>query len=251
MLVIRKEQMKIFELDARSKFENKMVQHVKNFTPKHSEILGEDSVREVIRLGMQRAKKYDLTNQGPVSFYIELMLMLGSDFDTDIQYPWAGNILGDPSVIDQMQRADDLYVKAMDYVENVVGANSEFNNEAILKVSQLSLESLIMSGGILEDDIVMLMNMVHPKKCDYLGESALRALVSRGIELAGNFDIRTSHGGKLLTGLMFCFGHGCCTDPQFGWIVKTLNRPYFGNSEKRVERLYSKWKTYLDVAVNN
>ena len=243
--------MKAFKLDALSKFEDKMVQHVRQFTPKHSEILGEDGVREVIQLGMDRAKSYDFTNQGPVSFYIELMLMLGSDFDTDTQYPWAGNILGDPSITNQMQRADGLYVKAMDYVENVVGTNSEYNKEAILKVSQLGLERLIMSGGILEDDIIMQMSMVHPKKCEYLGESALRALVSQGIKLAGSFDIYTSHGGRLLAGLMFCFGHGCCNDPQFRWIVETLNRPYFGNSEKRVDRLYSKWKTYLDCAVNN
>lgn len=96
MLIIRKETMEVFEEALLRNFEDEMVQHIKQFTPRHSEIIGEQCVRQVAKMGIERARQYGLTNRGPVRFYIELMFMLGSNFDTDPQYPWAGEILNDP-----------------------------------------------------------------------------------------------------------------------------------------------------------
>ena len=73
MLQMRDEQMAAFERAARETFQNKMVEHLKVFTPQHFQVIGEAGVRHVIRIGMARAKAYGLTNQGPVRFYIELM----------------------------------------------------------------------------------------------------------------------------------------------------------------------------------
>jgi hypothetical protein len=63
MLKIRKEQMEVFEQAAIRNFEDEMVQHLKKFSPRHCDVIGEDNVREVIRLGIERGKKYNLTNR--------------------------------------------------------------------------------------------------------------------------------------------------------------------------------------------
>ena len=44
-------------------------------------------MRREIRFGLERAGSYGFTIRGPVRFYIELMVRLGCDFDTDPPYP--------------------------------------------------------------------------------------------------------------------------------------------------------------------
>src|SRR5262245_7401254 len=89
-------------------FEDFMVTHLSDFSPLHSRSLGEPSIRSLINLGIERAKKHGFTRRGPVKFYIEAIILLGIDFDTDPQYPQAGNILRDKSITDQTQRADQI-----------------------------------------------------------------------------------------------------------------------------------------------
>ena len=62
MLKIRKEQMEVFEQAAIRNFEDEMVQHLKKFSSRHCEVIGEDNVRKVIRMGIERGKKYICEN---------------------------------------------------------------------------------------------------------------------------------------------------------------------------------------------
>lgn len=249
MLKISKEQMEAFQQAALKDYEDQMVEHLKKFTPKHSEVIGEPGLRRVIQLGMDRAKNYGLTNRGPVRFYIEMMFMLGSDFDTDPQLPWAGEILDDTTISDQTVRADLLYDKAMDYIDTVAGPDYGYAREALRRASQERLEGFSMSDGNFENRMIMRMNMIYPQKCEYLGESTLQALISRGIELARKHPVSTDAGVILFIGLMFALGHGFATDPQFPWIEGTLNNTAISDPNKRVERLYSKMMTYLNRAL--
>jgi hypothetical protein len=246
MLKIRKEQVEVFEQAAVRNFEEQMVQHLKEFAPRHSEIIGESGVRQVIRLGLERAAKYGLTNRGPVRFYIELMFMFGSDFDTDPQLPWAGAPLGAAEPADQMSRADQLYNRAMDYFDKVVGPKYEYEVAALRRVSQLRLETLpVLSPGF-PDQAVERLKVLYPQKCEYIGEPRLRLLIQRGIRLAQSYAVSGGAGDALLIGLMFSFGHGCATDPQFPWIKATLDDATVSDHNERVKRLYSKLTNYLD-----
>ena len=94
MLVIRDQQMQAFAQNAKKQFEAETVPHISRFAPRQFEILGEKTIGQIVSLGIERAEKYGFTNRGPVRFYIELMFMFGSDFDTDPQYPWAAELLG-------------------------------------------------------------------------------------------------------------------------------------------------------------
>jgi hypothetical protein len=93
------------------------------------------------------------------------------------------------------------------------------------------------------------MHEVHPEKADYVGQLALRKLVSRAIEEARRLSVSTDAGVCLLLGLMFMVGHGCVNDPVYPWIASTLGNPAVEDPNKRVERLYSKAMTYLDHAL--
>jgi len=251
MLKIRKEQMEVFEQAAIRNFEDEMVRHMKKFSLLHCKVIEDNGVREVIRLGIDRSEKYSLTNRGPVRFYIELMFMFGSDFDTDPQYPWAGEILNDPRIVDQMQRADCLYNKAMDCVDTVAGPDYEYEKEALRRISHIRFENLPAIGDNVETEIVIHLNRIHPQKCKYIGQPAFQALIQRGNALTESYALPMPDGIALLVGLMFAFGHGCVNDPQFPWIAETLNNTQIVAPSKRIERLYSKMVTYLSYELTN
>ncbi|MBK7353861.1 MAG: hypothetical protein IPJ05_10285 [Nitrosomonas sp.] len=109
MLVIRAEQMDVFKKTALLSFEDEMVEHLAKFSPPLYKVVGEEQMRKVIRLGMSQAAQYGFTYRGPVRLYLELMLLFGSYFDTDPQYPWAAEILTNQESGTQMQRAESLY----------------------------------------------------------------------------------------------------------------------------------------------
>ena len=98
-----------------------MVAHLAEFSPPLFKAVGEEQMRKAIRFGIGRADSYGFTFRGPVRLYLELMLLFGSHFDTDPQYPWAAAILTDQDSDPQMQCAERLYEVTMDYREEVAG----------------------------------------------------------------------------------------------------------------------------------
>ncbi len=58
MLIIRKEQMKAFENDALRRFEDEMVVHSKEFTPRLCKVIGDEQLRVALRQAMERADTY-------------------------------------------------------------------------------------------------------------------------------------------------------------------------------------------------
>ena len=45
---------------------------------------------------------------------------------------------------------------------------------------------------------------------------------------------------------MFAFGHGCCEDPLYPWIARTLTDEKITDAEARAKRLEKKAITWLD-----
>lgn len=63
MLIIRKEQIRAFERIDMPRFEKDMVKHVDEHFSKHFELLGEETILDVIRHGWERANDYDFTTR--------------------------------------------------------------------------------------------------------------------------------------------------------------------------------------------
>lgn len=94
MLTIRKEQMAICAEAMTKSFETRMMAHIRRFFPKRYLSLGESGARETIRCGMSRAAAYAIRGERDLCKYIDLMMVLGQDFDRS---PWATSILTDSS----------------------------------------------------------------------------------------------------------------------------------------------------------
>ena len=249
MWTIRQEQTDAFRQHHLQKFEDEMVEHLKKFSPQHCKVTGEPSVRQVIRMGIENAKRYGFTNRGPVRFYIELMFMLGSYFDTDPQYLWARAALNDSIYVDQMVRADQLYSRTKDYLSRVFGPGQKYMVEAMQRLSAMRIEELIKAGGSIEEDILEGLRTIYPQKCDYLGEHVLRALIQTGFDFARKNAFATEKGMALMVGLAFAVGHGFAVDPLYGWIGKRLDNKRHRDPPDQIEELYSKSMLYLKHVV--
>jgi hypothetical protein len=250
MFQIRSAHRQAWEKAAREEFEQEMLEHLKGFAPRPCEAAGEQGVRRIIRTGLERAARYRFTNCGSARFYIELMFLLGSDFDTDPLLPWAAPILNDRRDRDQLERADRLHDELRAYLAAVVGPNGAYLEAALRRIDRESLIGLQAPGGSAEGGMVQRLLTLYPEKCAYAGDRTLRALVGRGRELAQQNLLFTEEGVALVVGLQFLFGHGCATDPQYPWVGMSLKECGVGDTHQGVERLFAKLMSHLEQSLS-
>jgi len=108
MLIIRQEQMDEFIRIAAKSFEDWMLVHLKNFFPDEYQALGDPEIRETIKYGIGKAESYGITTEREVCKYIDLMFVLGQDFDTNPDLPWVQEILQDETLPDPEERMNGL-----------------------------------------------------------------------------------------------------------------------------------------------
>jgi hypothetical protein len=239
MLVIRRAQMEAFGVVAQQAFEARMVGHLAAFSPPLFRTLGEQQMRAAVRLGIRRAAAHGLDLQGPVRLYLEMTLLFGSRFDTDPQYPWAATALAGAD--DQMQRATRLYEQMIDYREAVAGPEDAHHVQALRRI--LAMAGQDSAGD--ESELRRLLQAIHPQKAAYVGDRALDALIAKGRAEARRLHFSTPRAATLLVLLMLAFGHGCCGDPLYPWIARTLNADQPADADRRAARLERRSLTWL------
>ncbi|WP_148314651.1 hypothetical protein [Sorangium cellulosum] len=239
-----------FEELALRGFEDETVEHLKDFASRHSKVIGEAGVRQVIRLGISRAKGYGFTNCGPVRFYIEMMFLFGSDFDTDPLLPWAAQELGTAAYSEQLARAMGLYHALNVYIDRVIGRDRAPFTRALRRAYEARLELLTaISGHDSEERVFSTLAQIFPERLAHLGEEPLRAFVRRGPDMAERIGLATGRGVALSILLAYALGHGFASDPLCPWVENTLRDPNLKTPEIRVERLERRAGIYLEHAL--
>jgi len=246
MLVIRVEQMEAFKKAALLSFEDEMIGHLAKFSPPLYKTVGEEQMRKVIQLGMNQAGKYGFTYRGSVRLYLELMLLFGSYFDSDPQYPWASEILINRQSGSQMQRAERLYEKAMDYRQKVAGPEDAYTLEALKKIAIFAKQPFIIQSDNFIPAMRREIEYIYPQKAAYVGPACLEALITKGMGGARRQQFVTVRGMTLVVVLMLAFGHGCGADPLYPWIARTLQNEAIIDPAARAERLEKKALTWLE-----
>jgi hypothetical protein len=247
MLKIRKEQDEELGKINLKKFEDNMVEHIKEFFPKYYEIHSEPLIREIIHYTIERAESYDFVTERDVCMYINLVLLLGSNFDTDPQLPWAIKILKDETITDPATRIDRLYDKAMEYFDKVAGTENEFLGRSLLRIRDISIQNFSQMAPENTIDVsVALLEKIWPQKCRELGETTLSSLFGEAAVSAKNYNITSERGIVLYTWLMFMLGSGFDKDPQFPWAAKILRDESIVDQGKKVDQLYNEAMTFLE-----
>jgi hypothetical protein len=250
VLILRKSQVEAFEQSAQREFEDELVDHLRSFAPELWRILKDDGVRRAVQLGLRRAGRYGLKDRAPLKFYVELTFAFGSFFDADVQLPWAGQILSDSTIANQHRRVDRLYGKMADYLERVAGPANEYAIRALTRFNQSSMETQTSFSGDFRD-ILSRLSVIYPEKYEYVGESALRTLISRAIETAASYRVSTARGAPIFVALMFAFGAGVAADPVYPWVSATIENAHASDPNDRLQRLAAKAKVYTEHVIAN
>jgi len=95
MLTITKEQMAVLREPGVEVFVKKMIVHLNKYFADKCKEMGEPKLRDFVKYGIQRAASHKISAERDVAGYIDIMTVLGRDFDADQQYPWAAKILED------------------------------------------------------------------------------------------------------------------------------------------------------------
>lgn len=248
MLTIRGPQLEAFRLAALRAFEDEMLDHLRRFSPSHCQGIGEESVRRVIRLGIERAATHGFTLRGPVRLYIELMFLFGSHFDTDPQLPPAARaLLQDGAGEEQMTRADALHRLTLEYNERVAGPGNSYARRALQSFRAVTTAPLPFGEENLVGGLVDLMWTVYPERCAYVGEDTLRVLIDEAQTAARHHALTGVRGVTLCCLMMFELGHGVLDDPLYPWVSRTLDDSADASADERTVRLEHKTVTYLDL----
>ncbi|NJO18601.1 MAG: hypothetical protein HC877_23610 [Thioploca sp.] len=245
MLKIRPTHIEAFEQAALKHFEDKMLEHIKTYFSNHWRVIGELQLRKVIQYSVKQANQYDLTTQREVCLYLNLMLLLGSDFDTDIQLPWAKEVLKEKTIIDPSVRIEQLYDVAMDHLDQVAGVKGEYFDRVIVKVRSKLSEWMLLIEPVFEPDLVSLLNWLYPQKIQLIGKDILHQLIKQSITSTQVYGIATQGGMILYVSLMLILGSRFDKDPKYPWFATILNNASLTN-ELKVKVFYTEVRNQLD-----
>jgi hypothetical protein len=133
---IRKEQIQSFDEVRLPDFVDEMVGHLKEFTPLHSQSLGEDGVRHLIGVSIARAKRHEVTHRAAVRFYLETVILFGIDFDTDPQITLDPNQPSEDAVISTLAHE----MGHAQYTQRTITPNGLTKDEFVKEKTQAQLE---------------------------------------------------------------------------------------------------------------
>jgi hypothetical protein len=245
-VIIRPAQFDRLAKASTERFENDLVIHLNSFARRHCDVIGEENVRQVIRLGFEKCEGYGFTLQGSIRFFIELMFMFGSHFDTDVQHPWATEGLKDQSVSAELMRADAIHDRMTDYLAQISGPENKFTRKALLDTRRMAAEPPPTNGNDLLGDLLTRMEKAYPEKCGWLGHDRLFSVIEGGLSLSHTEGVTTPENLRLFAVLAFALGHRFTDDPLYPWVASTLNHSSSEHPNIRAEKLQRKALLYLD-----
>jgi hypothetical protein len=92
-MIIRRKQMESFTNQMRRQFEQRMGHHLRAKFPRETTSLDERTLEHLTISGIRRAERYGINFEDDIQRYLEYMMVLSHDFDTNPRTAWAGNIL--------------------------------------------------------------------------------------------------------------------------------------------------------------
>ena len=114
-------QMSAFEAPMRRRFEQQLVEHIRQYHPEQHSALSTDEVLEAVRYGIRRAAAHGITREQDITRFVDVMMVLGRDFDDEPRLPWAKQILQDESLGEPGERLGELVRAALAFLRNMAG----------------------------------------------------------------------------------------------------------------------------------
>ena len=226
-----------------SRFTDEVSEHLRRYFELPCFIAGDACVRETIRLGVSRARYWGLTLEASGQSYIDHMIMLGSDFDTDPQIPWAREVLERKQP--ELARMDSLHAQTADYMARTAGAGSR---NAFFAVARARTQGLCPDLSVPPSqalaEVASWLERMYPEKYRLVGYR-LPQLVQHAEATASQYGFERPRALGRVLGMMFLMGGGVCDDPMTPW-VGAIVRDTQRSADEREAKLWSSLCEYAE-----
>lgn len=226
MFILERRHMQIFEQASLQRFADEFVVHCREFSPHVCDTLTADELRKAVHIGIEKAKRHGFTRYGTIRFYLDMAMLLGSEFDTDPQYPWAGEILRDSAEDRQGYISECLHTATLDYIQAVesVSEGPIKSTRESLQAALLGLDQARIKEDCLADEILWIFSKTNPGRSSHLQRLDAMSIITRYRKIAEEFLADGNpRGVALLVLCMLELGHQFVKDPFYIWITRTNN----------------------------
>jgi hypothetical protein len=110
VLQLREDHMQAFESVALDNFEERAVRHLRTRLPQDAARYSDDELRARVRRSVKRSKSYGLTSEQQIMGFVDTGLLIGENFDTDPDHPWAPYILNHREVAPEERASAVLHI---------------------------------------------------------------------------------------------------------------------------------------------
>lgn len=246
-MIIRTEQFDTLTKSAESGYVDGAVKHMEQYDPLLAAAAGRPGLEQVAREGLPKARGYGLGHGKELQLYLQLMMSLGSAFDTDPMFAWLHPFLTEMEGVGTKERARLLHFHADAYLERAYGVNGELGEKALERTTQLTRDRLQLAGTELDARGSKLLEWLHPERLDYLAPLAVQGMIGIARRSAAEAKLPAFEGSAYLFLLLFAFGHRVCDDPLHPWLKKELADQPGEDSSAKMDRLLARTRLYLTM----
>lgn len=240
MVKIREEQRVALGDNVLREFHNAMEKHIAAFAPERVRVAGPAATAEFVADGIAAARDRGLNQRGPIRCWLEIMVVLGHDFDTDPQYRALLPEL-DPAMF-PMPFAQRLHRNVGRYLDACFGPDRAYLGRAIAGAA----EAPVLASGDTAKDVIAGLRLNWPEKLEVTGPEPLRALAATTDEEAARIGLSSPEGRSLMGTLGVCFGAGVLRDPLYPWLHRRLTAE--SPESDRIEKTLTALKNYASRA---
>jgi hypothetical protein len=220
--------------------------HLRRFAPAHAGALGDAPLRALAARGLERAGGHGYDRLGAVRFYLECMVMLGSDFDSDPLCAELGRLVhGSGGAPDALQRADRLHARVLAWSRELAGHDGRAEPRAWARLAAAVGGA---STAAAHDPQVTLARLQEtwPEKATLAGAQACGAIVARAFAIAGRQGSAWREAAPAYAGFMLVLGHGCFADPQYPWLADAVLQASPAGPAAVRQRLHEAFAAWLE-----
>lgn len=248
MLIIRSSQREKLDAYSLTQYMAALCRHLVQFDPVLCGAAGLGAVEKAVDIGLRQAHQCGFALDGPIRTFLEIMLVLGSEFDRDPQYSWLVPWLQPVEHYQEMERAQYLHFHVVRYLDYIEGRDGSHGVAALKKAQQVTRNQLKEIGEGYPEKAIRLLESINPLKCRFIGRREIQSLIQLAVKEADQAKLKSLEGATLILVLMFSFGSGILRDPMYPWVTRSLDIQDEKNEEltedNRLGRLLEQFQTY-------
>jgi hypothetical protein len=221
-MIVRQAQIDAFKEPMEARYVDSAVSHMMRYDPVLASTAGRKQLEKAARQGLQSARSHGLSGKGALQLYLELMMSLGSGFDTGAGYEWLRPFLQPRQDMGAVERARFLHFHACAYLSRTRGRNRECLRAALNRALEF-LNRLCGAGALVEAQTEQVLSYVYPGRRGFLTAEAMAGLLPAARAKAAKAGLPAPQGTNLLLLVSFLFGCEVDQDPLYPWVSENLS----------------------------